>query len=57
MHHLAQRLSNSGARPLRGRYAMLEGARMTLGKRNAYAIFLDNDPMYSEWGREMFSLS
>ena len=28
---------------------MLEGARIPSGNRHTYAIFLDNDLIYSEW--------
>ena len=34
---------------------MLQGARMTPWNRNTYTIFIDNDVIYSKWGREVFS--
>ena len=36
---------------------MLEGVRMTLGNRYTYTIVIDNGLIYSEWGREIVSLS
>ena len=30
---------------------------MTLGNRYRCTIFIDNDPIYSDWGRDMISLS
>ena len=35
---------------------MVKWARTTPGNRYTYAIFIDNDLIFSEWGRGIFSL-
>ena len=53
---LDQCFSNSGARPPRGRDALLKGVGTTPGNRYFCLIFIDNDLISSEWGaRNIFS--